>query len=280
MNLPKYTFNWKGAVALFAGGIFATLVLSVVAVGFQIILKKDIQNSGFFSIFSLAFMWIAVVAAFDYFVCRPETGKKLKFNFSSANFYTYFLIFPMMFGMMLIGDFAVSQIPTTGFFFEEYYKFFSGLMKELTKNTFVMIASVVIVAPIFEEIVFRGIIQKGLINGGMKPQSAIWISSLIFGLVHGNPWQFAGAVLLGFVLGTVYHKTKSLLLPILLHFFNNLISLMLLEFSSSESFAQAFHISEWLTLIIGIAIFSVFYYFFITKYKSGNKTLNIAGQTH
>ena len=74
----------------------------------------------------------------------------------------------------------------------------------------------VVMAPIFEEIVFRGILQKGLINKGWEPTKAIWVSAIVFGFVHGNPWQFVGAVLLGYVLGLVYHRTKSLLMPILL----------------------------------------------------------------
>ena len=130
-----------------------------------------------------------------------------------------------------------------------------------------MIVLAVIMAPIFEEIVFRGIIQKGLINKGMNPATAIIISSVVFGLVHGNPWQFVGAVLLGCVLGFVYHKTKSLLLPILLHAFNNLCSSILIFYGDSESFADVFRISEWLVLGIGIILFAVFYYLFIRKYR-------------
>ena len=130
-----------------------------------------------------------------------------------------------------------------------------------------MIVLAVIMAPIFEEIVFRGIIQKGLINKGMNPATAIIIASVVFGLVHANPWQFVGAVLLGCVLGFVYHRTKSLLLPILLHAFNNLCSSILIFYGDSESFADVFRISEWLVLGIGIILFAVFYYLFTRKYR-------------
>ena len=67
----------------------------------------------------------------------------------------------------------------------------------MTKHKATMIVMAVIMAPIFEEIVFRGIIQKGLINKGTKPGVAIAISSIVFGLVHGNPWiiLFVGIVL-------------------------------------------------------------------------------------
>lgn len=172
-----------------------------------------------------------------------------------------------MLGMMFIGEFVTSQIPTTGPFFGEYYDFFTQLMGQLTNNPVVMIITAVIMAPIFEEIIFRGIIQKGLVNKGVKPWKAILFAAIIFGLVHGNPWQFVGAVLLGCVLGLVYEKTKSLLLPMLLHGFNNLCSSILIFYTKNESFSEALKVSEWIILAIGIVLFSLFYYLFVKKYK-------------
>jgi len=173
----------------------------------------------------------------------------------------------MMLGMMFIGEFVTSQIPITGPFFGKYYDFFTDLMSQLTDNPVIMILTAVIMAPIFEEIIFRGIIQKGMINNGMHPWKAIVLASVIFGLVHGNPWQFVGAVLLGCVLGLVYYKTKSLLLPMLLHGFNNLCSSILILYTKNESFAEAFKVSEWIILGVGTVLFSLFYYLFIKKYK-------------
>jgi len=172
-----------------------------------------------------------------------------------------------MIGMMFIGEFITAQIPTTGPFFGEYYKFFERLMGQLTDDPVIMLITAVVMAPIFEEIIFRGIIQKGLINKGVEPWKAILFASVVFGLVHANPWQFVGAVLLGCVLGLVYYKTKSLLLPMLLHAFNNLCSSILIFYTKSESFADAFKVSEWVILVIGIILFSLFYYLFTKKNK-------------
>jgi membrane protease YdiL (CAAX protease family) len=40
-----------------------------------------------------------------------------------------------------------------------------------------------------------------MINKGMEPWKAILYASIIFGIVHGNPWQFISAVMLGCVSG-------------------------------------------------------------------------------
>ena len=230
-------------------------------------MKENFQYNDAFLLISNAIMWIGAILAFDYFICRPQTGKKLNFNFSPKNVSTYLLIFPMMLGMMLIAEFITGRIPVTGPFFGKMYEFFLKLMEQMSKDTSVMMMLAVFMAPIFEEIVFRGIIQKGMINKGMKPMKAIWISALIFGIVHGNPWQFVGAVLLGFVLGIVYERTKSLLMPILLHAFNNGVSTVLLHYGKTESFADFFGLSEYLILAVGIALFALFYYLFTRKYR-------------
>ena len=263
----KIIFDWKGAFALIGGMIVGTAAVSVINVFSMFVFNENLQYNDFYLMLTNAAGFVGAIFAFDYFIARPQTGRKLNFNFSPTNVGTYLLIFPMMLGMMFIAEFITSQIPITGPFFGEYYEFFSRLMEQMTKDKATMIVLAVIMAPIFEEIVFRGIIQKGLINKGMNPATAIIISSVVFGLVHGNPWQFVGAVLLGCVLGLVYHKTKSLLLPILLHAFNNLCSSILIFYGDTESFAEVFHISEWIVLGIGIMLFAVFYYLFTRKYR-------------
>lgn len=264
---PKFTFTWLGGLVLVAGLFVGTMAVSFFNVFWMFTFKQNLQYKDWFFMLSNAAGFLTALAFFDFFIVRPSTGKKLNFNFSPTNFYTYLLIFPMMLGMMFIAEFITSQIPTTGPFFGKYYEFFERLMEQLTDDPVVMIITAVICAPIFEEIVFRGIIQKGLINKGTKPVNAIIVASVIFGLVHGNPWQFVGAVLLGCVLGLVYYKTKSLLLPMLLHGFNNLCSTILIVYTKNESFADAFKIPEWMILAGGIIIFSVFYYLFTRKYK-------------
>ncbi|MEC5171643.1 type II CAAX endopeptidase family protein [Chryseobacterium nepalense] len=264
---PKFTFTWLGGLVLLAGLIVGTMALSFFNIFWMFAFKENLQYKDWYFMLSNAAGFLTAIAFFDFFIVRPSTGKKLNFNFSPTNFYTYLLIFPMMFGMMLIAEFITSQIPTTGPFFGKYYEFFERLMEQLTDDPLVMIITAVICAPIFEEIVFRGIIQKGLINKGVRPVNAILMASVIFGLVHGNPWQFVGAVLLGCVLGLVYYKTKSLLLPMLLHGFNNLCSTILIVYTKNESFADTFKIQEWVILAVGVILFSVFYYLFTRKYK-------------
>lgn len=264
---PQYIFDWMGGLILFLGYMVGSMFVGFAGIAGKFIFKLDFMQKPWFMMISNAVVFCLMIAAFDFIVVRQKTNKKLNFNFSPTNVSTYLLIFPMMLGMMFIGEFITSQIPTTGPFFGDFYSFFENLMSGLTNDSIVMVITAVIMAPIFEEIVFRGIIQKGMINNGVKPWKAILLASILFGLIHGNPWQFVGATLLGCVLGLVYYKTKSLLLPMLLHGFNNLCSAVLIFYTKKESFAEVFEMQEWMILIIGIVLFSIFFYLFIFKNK-------------
>ncbi|MBD8018427.1 CPBP family intramembrane glutamic endopeptidase [Kaistella pullorum] len=266
-NQPEHTFNWKGALALIVGMIAGTSVVSSINVISIFVFNTNFQYSNFYLMVVNAAGFLGAILTYDLAIARPQTGQKLGFNLSVTDLSTHLIIFPFMFGMMLIAEFITSQIPISGPFFGPFYEFFQNLMANMTADMKTLIVMAVVMAPLFEEIIFRGIIQKGLINKGMKPAAAILIASVVFGIVHGNPWQFVGAVLLGVVLGLVYHRTKSLLLPILLHAFNNLCSALLIFYGDTESFAEVFKVSEFKVLALGIVLFSVFYYLFSRKFS-------------
>ncbi len=91
----------------------------------------------------------------------------------------------------------------------------------------------VVVAPLTEELLFRGVILRGLLMHYSAPK-AIIASSLMFGLVHLNPWQAVGAVALGALFGWWYVRTRSLTLCIFGHAFNNLLAVLLFKFGDWE----------------------------------------------
>lgn len=97
------------------------------------------------------------------------------------------------------------------------------------ENNVFGILSVCIIAPIFEEIFFRGAIEGYLLRKWENPRWAILVSALIFGLIHMNPAQILFAFLFGIILGELYYRTGSLLPSIILHFINNTLSLILMN---------------------------------------------------
>ena len=93
------------------------------------------------------------------------------------------------------------------------------------------IISIVVMAPLVEELLFRGAIQGHLMRKWKMPYLGIVVSSLIFGVVHGNPAQIPFAFVVGMALGWMYYLTGSLIPGILMHFINNGSSVLLYALS-------------------------------------------------
>lgn len=71
-------------------------------------------------------------------------------------------------------------------------------------------------APFAEELLFRGLIHKNL-RKVMNMVPAMLISSLLFGIIHGNIIQCIYATLIGIICAFVYEKFKTIWAPIILH---------------------------------------------------------------
>ncbi len=84
--------------------------------------------------------------------------------------------------------------------------------------------SAIILAPLIEETIFRGVLLKGLLQKN-KPTKAILISALFFTVVHINPYQIIGAFYFGMLFGYVYNYTQSLGYTIILHASANILGL-------------------------------------------------------
>lgn len=119
---------------------------------------------------------------------------------------------------------------------------------------------VCVLAPVLEEILYRELLFTPLLPYG--EYFAIFISAVIFGLVHGNMTQFAYATVVGIFLGFARIKSGSLFVPILLHVINNLIvacsdTVGKLEHPIALGISTAFSLLFVLIVISGIFTFPI-----------------------
>lgn len=96
------------------------------------------------------------------------------------------------------------------------------------------VLSMALVAPLVEEMMFRGAIQGYLMRRCSNPWTAIVVSALVFGVIHMNPVQVVYATLLGLVLGWIYYRTRSLLPVIAGHVLNNSVAVASMKMWGSE----------------------------------------------
>ena len=89
-----------------------------------------------------------------------------------------------------------------------------------------LLVSAVMLAPMFEEIIFRGY-TAGILRRLYGGMAAWFASSLIFGLVHLIPSVVLSATFSGLVLGYFYLRYRSLVMVIILHAMNNVTACFL-----------------------------------------------------
>lgn len=88
---------------------------------------------------------------------------------------------------------------------------------------------VVIIAPVIEELIFRGIILHGF-RKNYSAVTAVGMSAILFSLFHLNPWQIPATFVLGLLLGWIMIRTRNILLAITGHALNNLMVLLTVTF--------------------------------------------------
>ena len=107
-------------------------------------------------------------------------------------------------------------------------------------------------APLVEEIIFRGImVERFGAKYGYK--SAVLLSSFLFGVLH---MDIIGAFVFGVVLSILYLRTRSLLLPFLIHAANNGAVVLLIFFDDYINLGSTDTIDTYLENIwIGFLLF-------------------------
>lgn len=121
--------------------------------------------------------------------------------------------------------------------------------------------SIGIVAPLAEEMVFRGAILRKLLGrfGEKWHWVAILISAVIFGAVHGNIPQFVHAALIGLLLGWMYYRTGSILPGVLLHWVNNTVAYVMFNAMPQMADGKLIDIFHGSTKMVVLSIiFSMF----------------------
>ncbi|WP_244273559.1 CPBP family intramembrane glutamic endopeptidase [Blattabacterium cuenoti] len=132
--------------------------------------------------------------------------------------------------MIIINEYISSLVPRDGPILGNMYKEIEEFLKEEIKNPIPFFSTTILLAPICEEVLFRGIILNGMLKNNIHPIKAILFSSFLFGLTHMNPWQLVGGIIIGSFIGFIYFITSSIIDCILLHVFNNAFAIFTMFF--------------------------------------------------
>ena len=160
-------------------------------------------------------------------------------------------------------------------------EFLKDFYENMKQNPWSSLLTVVIFAPLFEEFLCRGIILRGLLHHTSPWRAIIW-SSLMFAVMHLNPWQALPAFMVGMLMGWIYWKTGSLWATIFIHFVNNgfsfLITTLFPHIEADATLASLMPQKQYLIIYIASIIFTIGALLFLDK--NYDKSISTKVQAH
>ena len=198
--------------------ILIFIVFEIIFIGLLVLLPSKAEVINFEHISTVSFIWYLYSLIIVTIIAKYR--KVLTVWFKKDGFLRDFLwslkVFPILFVLVML----------IGLIFPVHDKNYVGFnIKNLDfsqKVLFTVIA--VLIGPITEELIFRGMVYNFLKNF-MKVESSIIITSLFFALFH--PLEtFPEILLLSILINYFYETRANLVVPITLHSLNNTIALL------------------------------------------------------
>lgn len=204
--------SWGDLLTLLGVFIVATVLGSLLTGILQKIGSVSVGFGSFLG-YVIQFSLVIIFGLFQRKIRSPKETRLLKFGLAKLDFVI------ILWGTIMVLATGVVIEPLLNLFPETYLDRLGNIM---AAGGWMMFTSIVI-APIMEEILFRGILQDALMRK-YGVFVGILIASAVFGIVHIIPQQVVNAFMIGIVLGYIYYRTGALLPVILIHCINNAIS--------------------------------------------------------
>lgn len=204
--------SWGDLLTLLGVFIVATVLGSLLTGVLQKIGSASVGFGAFLG-YVIQFSLVIIFGLFQRKIRSPKETRLLKFGLAKLDFVI------ILWGTIMVLATGVVIEPLLNLFPETYLDRLGNIM---AAGGWMMFTSIVI-APIMEEILFRGILQDALMRK-YGVFVGILIASAVFGIVHIIPQQVVNAFMIGIVLGYIYYRTGALLPVILIHCINNAIS--------------------------------------------------------
>lgn len=230
-RFKKWMYKIFGGNLLYEGIMFGTIFAVAVVIGVALgVLMVFSDSSDIFDTFlenfentDMGSTFAVLVATFflGLFMRKVIKPKEIFEKKKSMNPKSFLMIFCVFYGCQLVfsllGIGLEMLLNLVGFTAEEAVEAASGGSESIS-----MLIYAGLTAPIFEEIVFRGYMMKSLEKTGVGKGYAMLISSILFGVMHGNFVQAPFAFVVGFVLAYTAME-YGIIWSILIHFLNNFV---------------------------------------------------------
>jgi membrane protease YdiL (CAAX protease family) len=139
-------------------------------------------------------------------------------------------VYPLVAGALILTIFVGKLVWGPGFEMQRHQELELITLHSQLEVRLLIIVSAIVVMPVFEEMLFRGLFQT-VIRSFLNPTAekawlSIVISSALFAAVHANAGHWPALFVLAVGMGYAYEKSGSLLRPIFIHSLFNAVSII------------------------------------------------------
>lgn len=200
------------------------------------------------------------------------------------------ILTPLLQTFLYIQNFFLEEWAKNSGFINSIKTFFDTL-NELVEKTygnllsasnifeFILVVLVVAIVPaVTEETMFRGFVQRSF-ELKLKPYLAIFITAIFFSGYHFNPYGFIPLFILGAYFGFAAYKSRTLVVPVVLHFLNNFSAVSIYhifgddELLKSDVTVSSNELSSYVLLLAGLTLLFVFLVYFINRFYTSKLSL-------
>jgi len=172
----------------------------------------------------------------------------------------FIMAFPLAISFFILGD-QLSLLTEELFALpEEIAQETRRMMQARTPVEWLLkIGTIGVGAAVSEELMFRGFIQMSFLRAMSRSRAVLW-TSFLFMVIHFLPIPAIAAA--GIVLGFIAFATRSIVVPIIVHFTNNVAGLLLINLADLDTLGEPLWIPPGI-LLPALAIFGLtcVYYF-------------------
>jgi hypothetical protein len=145
------------------------------------------------------------------------------------------------------------------------------------QSLFINLLIIAVIPAIGEELIFRGCIQKIITRATDNYHVGVWGAAIIFSAIHLQFYGFLPRMFLGALFGYIYVYSKSLLVPMLAHFYNNgtavISAFVLQQQGKSLDTLTKPELQKWYLVILSVIFTALLIRMFLMSYLSNNRNL-------
>ena len=250
----KSTLTIKTAFGIVIASLFSAFFAGAVVLGIGLSNPEEPQKTYTFISFIIG-QGFMLVPLFWFLRSRKEPiAKRLRIRFVSSDVIISTIY--LSFGIIILSD-ELDRIIQIFLPAPEYIVDLNGLLQPETIMGFLLLfIAVVVVAPLGEELLFRGFLQQILEKHWKDVTRAVLVTALFFAMIHMNPYWFVQIYILGILLGFLAWKTNSVIPPLILHGINNAMAMFFsfAEIENNSIYIINGHVAPWFIFFATYAI--------------------------